>query len=139
MAAIEEGQPGTDETGVDASMVVEGAFASVSPGAHAPSTRKVASIGRMVAARSPEERVAVIAAHPRLGASPLQGAAVGRVKCKSERMKMLDLDGLPVYRATPKGSPLGGIILIHEIWGLVPHIKDVADRFAAAGYTVLAP
>ncbi|MBK9972016.1 MAG: dienelactone hydrolase family protein [Acidimicrobiaceae bacterium] len=26
-----------------------------------------------------------------------------------------------------------------EWWGLVPHIKDVVDRFAAAGFTALAP
>ena len=30
-------------------------------------------------------------------------------------------------------------MLIHEIWGLVPHIRDVADRYAAEGYLVLAP
>lgn len=54
-------------------------------------------------------------------------------------MKTIDLDGLPVYRAVPKGSPRGGVILIHEIWGLVGHIKDVADRFAAQGYVVYAP
>jgi carboxymethylenebutenolidase len=32
-----------------------------------------------------------------------------------------------------------GVIVIQEWWGLVPHITDVADRFAAAGFTVLAP
>ena len=32
-----------------------------------------------------------------------------------------------------------GVIVIQEWWGLVPHIQDVADRFAAAGYTALAP
>ena len=30
-------------------------------------------------------------------------------------------------------------MLIHEIWGLVPHIRDIADRYAAEGYLVLAP
>jgi carboxymethylenebutenolidase len=54
-------------------------------------------------------------------------------------MTTIDLDGLPVYRKAPKGTPRGGIILIHEIWGLVPHITDVADRFAAEGYVVMAP
>ena len=54
-------------------------------------------------------------------------------------MPMIDLDGVRAYRADPEGSPRGGIILIHEIWGLVPHIKDVADRFAAEGYLVMAP
>ncbi len=29
--------------------------------------------------------------------------------------------------------------MIHEIWGLVPHIEDVARRFAGAGYVALAP
>ncbi len=29
--------------------------------------------------------------------------------------------------------------MIQEWWGLVDHIKDVCDRFAAAGFTALAP
>lgn len=32
-----------------------------------------------------------------------------------------------------------GIIVIQEWWGLVPHIENVSDRFAAAGFTTLAP
>ncbi len=32
-----------------------------------------------------------------------------------------------------------GIIVIQEWWGLVPHIKSVADAFAAQGFTALAP
>ena len=32
-----------------------------------------------------------------------------------------------------------GVVVIQEWWGLVPHIVDVADRFAAAGITALAP
>jgi len=32
-----------------------------------------------------------------------------------------------------------GIIVIQEYWGLVGHIKKVADRFAALGYVALAP
>ena len=32
-----------------------------------------------------------------------------------------------------------GLVLIHEIWGLVPHIRSVADRFASEGFVVLAP
>lgn len=46
---------------------------------------------------------------------------------------------LTAYQSEPSGPPKGGIILIHEIWGLVEHIRDVADRFAAEGYLVLAP
>ncbi len=32
-----------------------------------------------------------------------------------------------------------GLIVIHEVWGLVDHIKEVADRFSKEGYNVLAP
>jgi carboxymethylenebutenolidase len=41
--------------------------------------------------------------------------------------------------ARPEGTPKGALIVIHEIWGLVDHITDIADRFAAEGYLVLAP
>jgi carboxymethylenebutenolidase len=37
----------------------------------------------------------------------------------------------------PNGGP--GVVVIQEWWGLVPHIKDVCDRFASAGFTALAP
>jgi carboxymethylenebutenolidase len=40
----------------------------------------------------------------------------------------------------PAGKANGrGLVVLQEWWGLVPHIKDVADRFAAEGYLVLAP
>jgi carboxymethylenebutenolidase len=32
-----------------------------------------------------------------------------------------------------------GILVIQEWWGLVDHIKDLADRFAAEGFVALAP
>ena len=32
-----------------------------------------------------------------------------------------------------------GVVLIQEWWGLNDHIKDIADRFAAEGFTALAP
>lgn len=32
-----------------------------------------------------------------------------------------------------------GILVLQEMWGLVPHIKDVAERFAKAGYVAVAP
>lgn len=46
---------------------------------------------------------------------------------------------LTAYRADPPAVPKGALIVIHEIWGLVDHIRDVADRFAAEGYLVVAP
>jgi carboxymethylenebutenolidase len=43
------------------------------------------------------------------------------------------------YMATPRSGSGPGVVVIQEWWGLVPHITDVCDRFAAAGYTALAP
>jgi carboxymethylenebutenolidase len=43
------------------------------------------------------------------------------------------------YVAEPRDTVRGGLIVIHEIWGLVDHIKDVADRLARHGYLVVAP
>lgn len=37
------------------------------------------------------------------------------------------------------GSEGPGIVVIQEWWGLVEHIKDVCDRFAAQGFVALAP
>jgi carboxymethylenebutenolidase len=59
-------------------------------------------------------------------------------------------DGIDVYRAAPSAAAgagagaagagvRGGIVLIHEIWGLAPHIREVADRLAAQGYLTHAP
>ena len=43
------------------------------------------------------------------------------------------------YLATPASGKGPGVLVIQEWWGLVDHIKKVADRFAAAGYSALAP
>lgn len=43
------------------------------------------------------------------------------------------------YLALPEGGTGPGIVVIQEYWGLVPHIQDVCDRFAAAGFVALAP
>src|SRR5688572_20138451 len=43
------------------------------------------------------------------------------------------------YLATPTSGDGLGVIVIQEWWGLVPHIKDVCDRYAAEGFMALAP
>jgi carboxymethylenebutenolidase len=45
----------------------------------------------------------------------------------------------PGYLVVPAGGPHPGLVLIQEWWGLVDHIRDLADRFAAQGFAVLAP
>jgi len=43
------------------------------------------------------------------------------------------------YLATPAGGKGPGLLVIQEWWGLVGHIKKVCDRFAAEGFSALAP
>lgn len=40
---------------------------------------------------------------------------------------------------SPATQPAPGVVVIQEWWGLVDHIKDVCDRFAAEGLTAFAP
>jgi carboxymethylenebutenolidase len=43
------------------------------------------------------------------------------------------------FLARPKeAGKYPGVIVIHEIWGLVDHIKDVSERLANEGYAALA-
>ena len=43
------------------------------------------------------------------------------------------------YLSVPDSGRGPGVVVIQEWWGLVPHIKDVADRFAREGFVALAP
>ena len=43
------------------------------------------------------------------------------------------------YLSPPAGNKGPGVVVIQEWWGLVPHIKSVADRLAEAGFLALAP
>lgn len=43
------------------------------------------------------------------------------------------------YLAAPASGSGPGVIVIQEWWGLVDHVRDVADRFAAEGFAALAP
>lgn len=48
---------------------------------------------------------------------------------------------IEAYLARPKDDGQGhpAIIVVHEIWGLTEHIRDVARRFAEQGFVALAP
>lgn len=43
------------------------------------------------------------------------------------------------YLALPFDGSGPGVIVIQEWWGLVPNIKNIADRFAGEGFVALAP
>jgi carboxymethylenebutenolidase len=51
-----------------------------------------------------------------------------------------DAQTTPAYLAQPDAAgSQPALVVIQEWWGLVPHIKDVAERFARAGFIALAP
>jgi carboxymethylenebutenolidase len=56
--------------------------------------------------------------------------------------KMIEFEGNgETYQGylSAAAQPAPGIIVIQEWWGLVDHIKDVCDRFAAEGFSALSP
>ena len=58
---------------------------------------------------------------------------------KSLNLKASDNHQLGAYRADPAGKPVGGIVVVQEIFGVNHHIRSVCDRFAAEGYAAVAP
>ncbi len=46
---------------------------------------------------------------------------------------------LSAYVAMPGSKPIAAIVVIQEIFGVNEHIREVTDRFAAAGYMAIAP
>ncbi|MCL5269991.1 MAG: dienelactone hydrolase family protein [bacterium] len=57
------------------------------------------------------------------------------------RIMEIPLDGAKVrgYAVQPSGAaPLSRLLMIHEWWGLTRDVTSAADRFARAGYRVLA-
>ena len=63
-----------------------------------------------------------------------EGLLAGEVKVPS-----LGVD-IPAYRAAPQGpGPFPTLLVVHEIFGVHEHIKDVCRRFAKLGYYAIAP
>ena len=58
---------------------------------------------------------------------------------KTIDIKTTDGHELTGYLAEPDGEPVGGLVVIQEIFGVNGHIRSVADGFAGEGYIVLAP
>src|SRR5687767_5017016 len=48
-------------------------------------------------------------------------------------------DAVPAYVSLPPAGDGPGVVVIQEWWGLVPHIRNVADRLAAQGFVAVAP
>jgi carboxymethylenebutenolidase len=60
---------------------------------------------------------------------------------RNETLRLRSADGpeFSAYHALPAQKPKGGLVVIQEIFGVNPHIRRVAEGYAAQGYEVLAP
>lgn len=60
---------------------------------------------------------------------------------RGEMIQLTGADGFQfdAYHVEPEGARKAGLVLIQEIFGVTTHIKEQADRFARAGYEVIAP
>jgi carboxymethylenebutenolidase len=79
----------------------------------------------------------------RKGARPDRNGEPGS-KLKEIDMAWIELKpegagAIRAWRADPSGKPKGGIVVIQEIFGVNSHIREVTDKFAAAGYLAVAP
>ncbi len=54
-------------------------------------------------------------------------------------LKATDGHELQAYVAVPEGAPIGGLVVIQEIFGVNAHIRKVTDEFARDGFLALAP
>ncbi|MGB7180327.1 MAG: dienelactone hydrolase family protein [Burkholderiaceae bacterium] len=58
---------------------------------------------------------------------------------ETTELKAADGHRFKTYRAEPSGKAVGAVVIAPEIFGVNPHIRSVADGFAADGFLVLAP
>ena len=43
------------------------------------------------------------------------------------------------YRAPVSDARRGGLVILHAIWGVTPHLRELADSFAEDGYETIVP
>jgi len=54
-------------------------------------------------------------------------------------LTMSDGHAMPCYHVMPAGERRGGLVLVHEIFGVTEHIREMAEEYAGDGYEVIAP
>lgn len=58
---------------------------------------------------------------------------------KHLKLTASDNHTLGAYRADPKGTPKGGMVVIQEIFGVNKNIRHICDTLAEKGYVAIAP
>ncbi len=58
-----------------------------------------------------------------------------------ERIALATTGGKPfaAWHARPREARRGGLVVLHAIWGVTPHIRAFCDGLADQGYDVIAP
>ena len=58
-----------------------------------------------------------------------------------QRIALACRDGAPfaAYHAPAEEARRGGIVMLHAIWGVTPHIRQLSDSLAQQGYEIIAP
>jgi carboxymethylenebutenolidase len=58
-----------------------------------------------------------------------------------QRIPLATRDGaaFSAYHAPHQDARRGGLIILHAIWGVTPHIRELSDQLADQGYEVIAP
>jgi carboxymethylenebutenolidase len=46
---------------------------------------------------------------------------------------------LDAWRAPVSDARRGGLVVLHAIWGVTPHIRELCERYAEDGYETIAP
>ncbi len=65
---------------------------------------------------------------------------MNEIRTETVTLSVADGTRMPAYVARPAGGGNGkGLLVFQEAFGVNAHIRDVTERFAREGYTVLAP
>jgi carboxymethylenebutenolidase len=58
-----------------------------------------------------------------------------------ERIRLVAQDGFAfdAWREASRDARRGGLVVLHAIWGVTPHLRDLAASYAEQGYEVLVP
>jgi carboxymethylenebutenolidase len=76
--------------------------------------------------------------HDRRGRSDGDGTVEEWAPIATQAITFPGPNGALMAAFAPAADPMGGVLVIHENRGLTDHIRVVAGRFAAAGYSALA-
>jgi carboxymethylenebutenolidase len=77
-------------------------------------------------------------AAPVAGRHPRGGTVTEWAPVATEAITFQGRNGTLLAAGAPAARPRGGLLVIHENRGLTAHIKDVAGRYAAGGFSALA-